>query len=32
MEILIYILAVFISLIAIAWVLDEDDKEDEENA
>jgi len=28
MEILIYILAVFISLVAVAWVLDED----EENA
>ena len=32
MEILIYILAVFISLVAVAWVLDEDDKEDEETA
>ena len=32
MEVLIYILAVFISLVTVAWVLDEDDKEDEENA
>jgi len=32
MEILIYILAVFISLVIAAWILDEDDKEDEENA